>query len=118
MATIEELMQANLGAVFSERDASRRRAAIARTYAPDVVFSDPEGTVTGHEALDAKAQAVLEQSPDFVFAPASEINVVDDLGYLAWNLGPEGQPPVVRGADIALVKNGVIARLYTVLLPA
>ena len=112
------LGRANVGAVFNERDAGRRRAAIAETYAPDVAFSDPEETVTGHEALDAKAQAILDQSPGFVFTPAGEIHVVGDLGYLAWNLGPEGDPPVARGVDIALVENGVIARLYTLLLPA
>lgn len=33
MATIEELMRANLLEVFNERDGDRRRAAIDRTYA-------------------------------------------------------------------------------------
>jgi hypothetical protein len=109
-------MQANVGAVFNERDAGRRRAAI-RTYAPDVAF-DPEETVTGHEALDATQAISTPSKSGFVFTPAGEIQVVSDLGYLAWNLGPEGQPPVARGVDIALVENGVIARLYTLVLPA
>jgi hypothetical protein len=109
-------MEANLGGVFNERDPARRRAAIARTYAADIAFSDPEGTVIGHEALDAKAQAVLDQSPGFVFSPDGDVQVVQDLGYLAWNLGREGGPPVIRGADVALVKDGLIARLYTMLL--
>ena len=116
LATIVELMQANLGAVFNERDADRRKAAIARTYAPDVTFSDPEETVTGHEAIEAKARALLDQAPAFVFTPAGDVHVVQDLGYLAWSLGPEGEPPVVRGVDVALVKDGLIANLYTVLL--
>jgi hypothetical protein len=116
MASIAELMQGNLGEVFNERDADRRRAAIARIYAPDVEFSDPEGTVTGHEALDAKAQALLDGAPDFVFTPGGPVHVVRDLGYLAWNFGPDGQPPVVQGADIALVRDGLIASLYTLLL--
>jgi hypothetical protein len=116
MATIEQLMQANLLDVFNQRDAGQRRAAISRTYAPEVRFSDPDEVVVGHEALDAKAQKLLDGAPGFVFTPAGPIQVNHDLGYLAWNFGPEGQPPVVRGVDIALVADGVIARLYTLLL--
>jgi hypothetical protein len=113
---IPELMRSNLLDVFNERDAGRRRAAIARTYAPDVTFSDPEETITGHEALDAKAGKLLDESPEFVFRPGGPVRVNHDLGYLAWELGPAGAPPVVRGVDIALVADGVIARLYTLLL--
>jgi hypothetical protein len=116
MASIAELMLGNLGEVFNERDADRRRAAIARIHAPEVEFSDPEATVTGHEALDAKAQALLDASPGFVFTPGGPVRVVRDLGYLPWNFGPEGQPPVVQGADIALVRDGLIVSLYTLLL--
>jgi len=38
------------------------------------------------------------------------------MGYLAWNLGPEGQPPVVRGLDACFVRDGRIATVYTILL--
>ncbi|GAA4702525.1 hypothetical protein GCM10023215_47260 [Pseudonocardia yuanmonensis] len=116
MATIEELMKANLTGVFNERDAERRRAVIARTYAPDVEFSDPEETLRGHEAIDAKAQKLLDEAPGFAFTPDGPVRVADDLGYLAWNFGPQGEPPVVRGVDVALVQDGLIARLYTLLL--
>ena len=116
MTAVAELMQANLLEVFNERDGERRRAAIARTYAPDVRFADPEEVITGHEALDAKAGRLLDESPGFVFSPAGAVLVNHDLGYLAWNLGPQGQPPVVRGMDIALVEDGVITSLYTMLL--
>jgi hypothetical protein len=116
MAEIAELMRANLLGVFNERDPARRREVIAATYAPDVEFADPEGSVTGHDALDAKAQGLLDASPDFVFSPAGSVRVAGDLGYLPWQLGPEGAPPVVRGVDIALVADGRIARLYTLLL--
>ncbi|MEV4537634.1 nuclear transport factor 2 family protein [Asanoa sp. NPDC049518] len=116
MATIEDLMKANLLSVFNERDGERRREAIARTYVADVRFTDPEETVVGHEALDAKAERLLAESPEFAFTPEGSIHVVDDLGYLAWSFGPLGKPPVVRGADIALVNNGLITRVYTLLL--
>lgn len=116
MATTEELMRATLLEVFDERDGERRRAAIARTYAPDVRFSDPDEVVVGHAALDAKAQGILDGAPDFVFSPAGKVHVSDDLGYLAWNFGPEGQPPAVRGVDVAHVRDGLITSIYTLLL--
>ena len=118
MAAVAELMRANLLDVFNERDDDRRRAAIARIYTDDVTFLDPDATVTGHEALDEKARRLLDESPDFVFTPGGPVLVNHDLGHLAWNLGPAGGEPVVRGIDIALVDNGRIARLYTVLTRA
>ena len=116
MAEIAELMRANLLDVFGERDPERRRAAIARTYHPDVVFSVGDDKSIGHEALDAAVKDILDGAPDFAFSPDGDILVNDDLGYLAWKLGPEGAPPVVRGLDIALVRDGLIVRLYTFLL--
>jgi hypothetical protein len=40
---------------------------------------------------------------------------VRDLGCLEWGFGPAGAPPVVRGMDIALVRDGLVASLYTLL---
>ena len=116
MATVADLMQANLFKVFNERDGERRRAPITATYAADVTFCDPEEVVVGHEDLNAKAQRLLDASPAFVFSAAGPVMVNHDLGYLAWALGPQGEQPVVRGIDIALVENGLIKRLYTMLL--
>jgi len=116
MSTIPELMHRNLLGVFGERDPQRRAAAIAATYAEDVVFTDPEGTVTGREALDAKAQALLDGAPGFVFAPHGEIRESGGtLGLLAWRFGPQDGEPVVTGTDIALVRAGRIHTLHTLL---
>lgn len=116
MTTVDELMRANLFEVFNERDDNRRRGAIARTYTSDVRFADPEEVITGRDALDAKAKRLLTDTPIFVFSAAGPVLVNHNLGYLAWNLGPEGQAPVVRGIDIALVEDGLISSLYTLLL--
>lgn len=113
---IADLMHANLLEVFGERNPQRRRAAIERIYLSDVTFSDPDEVVHGHDALDAKAQRILDEAPGFVFTPDGSVRIVQDLGYLAWGFGPEGAAAVVRGADIALIKNGVIASVYTMLL--
>ncbi len=114
---IADLMRTQLFEVFNERDPQRRRAVIDRLYDPAVVFSDPEETVTGVDALDAKAQGLLDQAPGFVFAADGPVLVSDDLGHAAWRFGPEGGEPVVRGIDMAQVKDGRIVRLYTVLVP-
>ena len=114
--SIEHLMHANLLEVFNERDRGKRRAAIDRTYSEDVVFSDPEDLLVGHDAIDAKVQQLLDGAPAFVFAPDGPVYRNHDLAYLAWRFGPEGQEPVVRGVDIAFVEGGVIRKLYTLLL--
>ena len=114
--SIEQLMHANLLQVFGERDPAARRAAIARTYTEDVVFSDAEARVQGHDALDAKVQAILDDAPGFVFTADGSVHLMQDADYLAWALGPEGSDPVVRGADVGIVRDGLLAQVYTVIL--
>lgn len=114
--TVETLMRTNLLEVFGERDPEKRRAAIARTYTEDVVFLDPDEIVEGRDALHAKAQRLLDDAPGFVFSPAGPVYVNHDMGYLAWNLGPEGEPPVVRGVDACFIEGDLIAKVYTLLL--
>jgi len=50
-----------------------------------------------------------------VFTKASPVYQTLDFGYLAWHLGPEGGDPVTSGFDVAIVRNDVIAELYTVI---
>ena len=77
MADPSELLQMNLHDVFSERDPEKRRAAIERTYVEDVRFIDPEGEVVGREALNDRAQKILDDAPaDFVLEE-------DGLGYVS-----------------------------------
>ncbi|GAB3898470.1 nuclear transport factor 2 family protein [Kibdelosporangium lantanae] len=108
-------MRDHLSTVFNERDKARRREAMASVYAADITFSDPDGIVTGHEDLNATIQRLLDQTPAFVFSRTGPIRTNHDLGYLTWGLGPEGQPPVVQGIDIAIIHNGLIRSLYTLL---
>jgi hypothetical protein len=112
---IAGLMHANLHDVFGERDEDRRRATIAQVYTDDVVFTDPEGTVSGHASLDRKIHLLLERSPGFVFAEDGPLYSGTDSACLAWRFGPEGQPPVVRGVDFASIRNGRISSVTTLL---
>jgi hypothetical protein len=118
VSTVGELMHRNLIEVFNERDAERRRAAIERTYAEDVVFHDPEGSTAGRAAIDGKVQALLDGAPGFVFAARGRTyESAGSVGVLAWQFGPEGGEPVVTGIDVALVRDGLIQALHTALDP-
>ncbi|CAN5297765.1 nuclear transport factor 2 family protein [soil metagenome] len=112
---LEKLMHANLFEVFGERDPGKRMEAIRRTYTEDVIFADPDGEVQGYDALSAKVDEILGGASGLIFQAEGEVYKVQDLGYLAWSLGPEGEPPVARGADMAIVRDGLIAKVYTVL---
>jgi hypothetical protein len=115
-ARIRELMLANLFAVFDERDPKRRLDVIARNYTEDVMWSDPDGTFQGHEAMNDQAQKLLDRMPDFVFSAAGPVHVSRDLGLLNFNLGVPKRPPAVSGLDVALVRDGRIAVLHTLVL--
>jgi SnoaL-like protein len=115
-ARIRELMLANLFEVFNERDSKRRVKSIARNYTEDVIWSDPDGTNTqGREALNEQAQKLLDRMPEFVFSAAGPVYVSRDLGLLAFNLGEAKEPPAFSGVDVALVRDGRIAVLHTLL---
>jgi hypothetical protein len=115
MSTARQLLEANLHRVFGNRDAASRREAIELTYADDVAFTDPEGTVTGRDALEAKAAALLDGAPaDFVFEEDGVDYSSPDSGALAWKFGPSGSP-VARGIDVITIRGGRISTLRTLL---
>src|SRR5687767_12507698 len=95
----------NLVEVFGERDAERRAKVIREIYAEDVTFADPDEVVVGRDGLDRKAQGLLDGAPGFVFTPAGEVRVVQNLALLAWHFGPEAGPPAVSGTDISIVAD-------------
>jgi SnoaL-like protein len=114
-ARIRELMLINLFAVFSERDPERRMKAIVANYTEDVIWSDPEETTSGREALNEQAQKLLDSTPGFVFTATGPVHILRDLGYLPFTLGVPEQPPASIGYDVAQVRDGRIAVLYTLL---
>ncbi|GAA4734986.1 hypothetical protein GCM10025783_00880 [Amnibacterium soli] len=115
MATTDELLAANLHGVFGERDAVERRAAAAAIYTDDVRFVDPEETVVGPDAVVAKAAALLDGAPGFVFADEGPTYLAGDRAALAWTFGPEGAAPVARGVDVLTFRDGRISEVLTLL---
>ena len=115
---IETLMLANLLEVFNERDATKRQAAIERTYAPNVRWTDAEGVSTGRDALEAKCVALQQQLGDQQFSASAPVHQLPNFGYLAWHLvDPATGQPSMSGFDVALIADGAITDLYTVLIP-
>ena len=112
---IRELMLDNLFAVFNVRDAESRMEAIVRNYTEDVTWTEPDRTMRGREAMNERAQELLDGLPGFVFTTAGPVHVSGDLGLLAFHMGVPEQPPAVSGIDVALVRDGQIAVLHTLL---
>jgi len=114
--TIDELMHANLLEVFNQRDHAQRRATIARIYSDDIRWTDDDGVTVGHDALDAKAIALQANLGDLQFIAPGTTHQTLGLGYLAFQLvKPGSDTPQVSGFDVAIVRDGVIVELYTVL---
>ena len=62
-STVADLMRRNLLDVFNEQDRARREAAIAVTYAEDVVWHEPDRVNRGRGVLAARAAELLAQAP-------------------------------------------------------
>jgi hypothetical protein len=108
------LAQRNLFEVFDERDPVARARAADEIYAADVEFHDPEGVVRGPAAVVAKAGALTDQAPGFVFA-LGRVRQNGAVAVLDWRFGPDGGDPVVTGTDVVVAADGRIRSLYTVL---
>jgi len=112
---IARLMEANLLAVFDERDPHRRAATIANTYSADVQWIDDEGTATGHDELNAKAAELQEKLPGLHFVRSGPVRQTRGLGFLAWEVRTPDDATVASGFDVAEISNERIIRMWTVL---
>jgi SnoaL-like domain len=114
MPDAAELLHMNLH-VFSERDPEKRRAAIERTYVDDVRFIDPDGESVGRDALNDRAQKILDDAPaDFLLEEDGLAYVSPDTAVQGWRFGPPGSP-VVRGIDILTVRDGRVSVVRTLI---
>lgn len=112
---VARLMEANLLAVFDQRDPQLRAEAIATTYAEGVQWIDDEGTATGHVELNAKAAELQEKLPGLHFVKAGPVRQTRGLGFLAWEVHTADGDTVASGFDVAEISDERILRLWTVL---
>ena len=111
---IETLIKRNLHEVFGERDATKRRGAIARLWTEDGVFIDHSGTARGHDELDRVIAVLHARMPGYVFNELGPVDLLTESGRLAWSYGRPGQEPV-KGVDVVMVRDGRISLLLTFL---
>ena len=86
-----------------------------RTYVEDVRFIDPDGESVGREALNDRAQKILDDAPaDFVLEEDGLAYVSPDTAVQPWRFGPPGSP-VVRGIDVLTVRDGSVSVVRTLI---
>ena len=112
--TVDTLLKRNLHEVFGERDARKRREAIAQLWTEDCVFIDHSGETQGRDALDRAVAALHQRLPGYVFSELGPVDPLHESGRLAWSYGRPGQKPI-KGVDVVLVRNGRISLMLTFL---
>ena len=63
--------------------------------------------------MNEKARTLLDGLPGFVFSAAGPVHISGDMGVLAFIMGLPEQTPAVSGFDVAVVSDGRIAALHT-----
>ncbi len=111
---IETLIKRNLHEVFGERDAQKRRQAIAEIWTEDCVFIDHSGKSQGRDELDRAVTLLHQRLPGYVFSELRPADLLHESGRLAWSYGRPGEEPI-KGLDVVLVRNGQISLMLTFL---
>jgi hypothetical protein len=111
------LLKQYLYTVFGERDAAKRRAAIAVIWNKDGVFICRFGAFAGLESIDGAIRSIQEQFPHFVCSELSAPECFYGIGRLAWGYGLPNEPPQITGLNVAVVSNNRLSALYTFLNP-
>jgi hypothetical protein len=95
--SISTLLLRNLGDVFGENDAARRRAALDELWNEDGVFYDPRrGAYRGRDEIDRIAGAIKATHPDFHYQPISEPEELGNGGRVKMGSGPLRCAAVLR----------------------
>jgi hypothetical protein len=111
------LLKQHLYTVFGERDAPKRRAAIAAIWNKDGVFISRLGAVAGASSIDGAIQSIQDQFPQFVCSELSAPECFHGIGRLAWGYGLPNKPPQITGLNVAVISNNRLSALYTFLDP-
>lgn len=107
--TTDELLRTNLERVFNERNAGKRIEVIRAIYEPDAVVYDPEGSATGHDAINALVTRLLPTlPPGFMFVADGPVLAHHGAAMLRWR----SNPAMITGFDVAQLRNDRIAVLH------
>src|SRR6202030_4352103 len=111
---IETLIKRNLHEVFGERDAKKRRQAIAQLWTEDCLFIDHSGKSRGHDELDGAVAVLHQRLPGYVFSELGPVDLLHESGRLAWSYGRPNEK-AIKGVDVVLVRDGRISLMLTFL---
>jgi hypothetical protein len=115
---LDAVMQANVARVFSERDPSRRRAALNELYAEDAILYESEAVAVGRDAISEAVGRLLASLPhDFVFTAVGPAIGHHATARLFWRGGPRNGPVAVTGTDVAHVEGGQVRHIYVFVDP-
>lgn len=88
-------------AAWNETDPTARRALVARVFAEDAEYVDPQMEGRGHDGIEKLIAGVQEQFPGFAFTLAVAPDAHHDRLRFSWHLAPAGGEPVALGLDVA-----------------
>lgn len=115
MATPAKLLENSLLVIWNDRDANRRLAEMKKTYTTDVHFYEFHAAmpVIGHLAINeliTRLQGDWPPGSQFALNKPSQAN--HSVQFASWDLGPQGEPPISTGMDVALIENDLITAFY------
>jgi hypothetical protein len=97
-------------AAWNERDAKRRRALVAATWAEDGSYVDAHRRGKGHDAIDAMIAATQAHFPGYRLNLISGIEAHNDFVRFSWAAGGTVEAPLYLGGTdfAALAADGRI----------
>lgn len=97
---------------WNETDPAKRREIVEEVFAPDAVYTDPLGSVSGHEGIDGFIAGAQQQFAGLTFELGGVVDGHHDIARFTWHLGPEGAvEPLAIGFDVVTVAGGRISRV-------
>ena len=101
------------GAAWVEPDAAARLALLARAWAADAVYCDPQAVVTGREALSDHISQFQAAMPGSRIDVTSEPVRHHDSAFFRWTMTDASGATALTGFDVVqLDDDGRIARLH------
>jgi len=108
MRNVTEVVDSYLAA-WNERDATRRKSLLAKTWTEDGSYVDPHRGGAGYDQLSAMMATVHERfGPEYRFRLASRVDEYGDRVRFQWEAGGTREAPLhFVGTDFAiLAKDG------------
>ncbi len=105
MNPINEIV-VNYLAAWNERDPTRRRDLVMRTWTEDGVYLDAHRNGSGHAAIDAMIGAAQAQFPDYRLRLVSGVEAHGDRVRFSWEAGGAPEAPLyLAGTDFGVVAS-------------